>query len=1474
MYIEFDILLTFFCCVLLLGLVVIILLVRRPSHRRYEPAGQRTDATTAPDTTSDQERQLQAAEQLLETWIVQQRLRDEVHAQVVQLLQEDRTALQKQATTPAAQPDVAHFTRPGPVSFALKTATAVQPSGTTAPETAAPATSSTPEQPAPQMSDQAAPAEATPEVSATPHISRAEQFIQSVLALRTRLTLLFLGAFLLVVSALILVIFNWASFPPILQFALLAGVCGGFWGGGIWMTRQTELEQAGRGLQIVGGGLTPIVAFALCRPGLLDLGVRDTWLLISLLSLTVYLLSAWRLRQHLFAVAACLAAASSVLAALRFVDNTWLLSALLLVLTSYLPLSNLLSRRGAPDLAAAPAWVAHAGVPLTLLATLLLRAGALVSMEVLTATLWAGAVFYLLAVWLERRPRWAWVTALLIPTALLVTLETAGLERQWLPLALLLLLLPYLPLSHLLSRRGATELARAPYGVAHAGVPLTLLAALLLHLVYFLSMELLAANLWIGLGFYLLALGLERQPRWAWVTALLLPGALLVTLATTSLERQWLPLVLLLVLTAYLPLSQRLSQRGATELARAPYRVAHAGVPLTLLLALLLHLGNLLSLELLAVDLWIGVGFYLLSVWLERQPHWAWITAALIPGALVASLATSEMDWSWHGLALALLALAYLGGAWLLDPRHKWYALPGYAGTAVLTGLALVLALTDVAVTRWTFPVLILVGVGTVLAYHRGRLAWLTAEQRLTLATTGLLLAAALPAFWLLALLDLTNLSYAQRGLWLLPLAVGYFVGAYHWPGRLRRPYDWTLQTLGALTLFGVGGVVLPEPAFQAGGMALVTLIWIGQTLRRRRPGWAALALGHVLLTAGLYLPPLRVLENISIWLWAALGFTIVYAVGGTLLRQTSWRYWSWPGIGWAGLTGLATLQLLIIDLTVMGEVVPRHVLALFVLALLFGLMTWLWRLTWLGYPAALLLVPALLLLAWADFFIGWELTIGDYGYLLCGFTLGLALLGQGIRRVSHGSPGYAYPYEVVGFALLTLAPLPASVSPQYACLTWTAMMLLYGLATWRYQLPWLIAPAFVAMDMALLHGAGWLSPGGRPAEAGLLLLGAAWVQAWTGFWAYRQARAAGIPARKAQQSAPDQPGRIDARLVQVQTMALPSFTVAGLSSLGALTLASGDSTTLTIVALGLALLLALFGTLEQRVELAWSAVLLGALSMISLNRAVGLELEWGLAWGVLTASGLCLLGWGIAKLNQQVALHARVPGLAIWQQPLTAGPLIAGLGLSGLLLLRVVTTGELPALTFGLVNLALLLTTLSVRRHIITYAYGAGAALVGAGICQLYTWGFHDPQWYVVPAGIYLLALAEGLRHFQGQHQLSRMIEMGALMVLLGITLGQSLRTEGIESLSYGTWLCIESLLVLGYGMQRKLRVPFLGGILFFILGVLWLSIDPLLAANKWLLLGALGLLLVGVYVLLERRQERLLRTGRIWFERVSSWG
>ena len=177
-------------------------------------------------------------------------------------------------------------------------------------------------------------------------------------------------------------------------------------------------------------------------------------------------------------------------------------------------------------------------------------------------------------------------------------------------------------------------------------------------------------------------------------------------------------------------------------------------------------------------------------------------------------------------------------------------------------------------------------------------------------------------------------------------------------------------------------------------------------------------------------------------------------------------------------------------------------------------------------------------------------------------------------------------------------------------------------------------------------------------------------------------------------------------------------------------------------------------------------------------------------------------------------------------------------------------------------------------RRRSLDFAYAAGSAFVAAGLCQLYDWGFRQPQPYVIPSGLYLLALSAGLRRFQGRHQLSQVGEAAALVLLLGVTFGQSLAAGGLESQLYGAMLCVEALLVLGYGLLARLRVPFLGGAGFFVAGVLWLSVDPLLSANKWVLLGILGLVLVAVYVLLERRQEQLARAGRAWVERVSQWG
>lgn len=1061
-----------------------------------------------------------------------------------------------------------------------------------------------------------------------PKVPWSERIGAAILSLRTRQTLLFLGSFLLVISALILIVFNWASFPPILQFALLAGVCAGFWGGGAWLARSPGLARAGAGLEIVGGVLVPIVAFSLSRPGLLDLAPRGAWLLTSAASLLVYLLASWRQRRLFFVVAASLSAANAVLASLGPIESQWLPLALVLALACYLPLVAWLRRR-APDLARGPEWVAHAGVPGALVAAVLaLDAGAL-SASALAAALWAGAGFYLLAARLDRRLPWSWAAAAL-------------------PLA---------------------------------GLPLTL-------------------------------------------------------------------------------------------------RALDASAP-------------------------------------------------------------------WWGVAPAVLALAYLGLALALESRARRDVSQCYVGAAGLALMALAPLSASPQSARWTLPLLLLGALALTLAYHRGRLAWLSEPSRLSAATLGLIIGGLLLPAWALALLDLTALTVSQHALALLPLAGLYAVGGYAWPGRLRRSYDLSLQLLGIVLAVLAGTATLAGSDMRAIGMVALTAFWALQIALRRHWVWAAAALGNALLAASLLVARVDAVFTPDHWIALALGFAASYLLGGAILRGSRWRFVSWPALGWGALVGSGALLAILLGILDSDQVLARHVAATLVLAATIALAGRLWRAAWTGYLVAALLALAAMLAATRGFFTAWQPAAADYAYVLCALTLGMLLVGQGLRRLSLA---YAYPYEVAGYALLMLAPLPAAESYSHSALTWAAMALLYALAIRLYRLRWAAAPALLAADLALLNTSAWLAPSGRPAGAGALLLAAAWAQGLIGLWSARRAKAVG-----------------SAWLERLQ----PGYVVAALSGLGALLIAASASDVLALVALGLFALLALTSTIHRRAEGAWGALALLALGLGSLHVFWDTGLPWSLAWGVAEALALCLVGWLLETIKR-----SHVQMFSAWRTPLWLGPLLAGAGLSAALLAAAPLAGSLPPLTFGVATLGLLLATLAVRRRSLDFAYAAGSAFVAAGLCQLYDWGFRQPQPYVIPSGLYLLALSAGLRRFQGRHQLSQVGEAAALVLLLGVTFGQSLAAGGLESQLYGAMLCVEALLVLGYGLLARLRVPFLGGAGFFVAGVLWLSVDPLLSANKWVLLGILGLVLVAVYVLLERRQEQLARAGRAWVERVSQWG
>src|SRR5262249_17808400 len=141
-------------------------------------------------------------------------------------------------------------------------------------------------------------------------------------------------------------------------------------------------------------------------------------------------LAAWRLRHVAYVVACCLAVASAVLAALSFGDVQWLPVALLVTLAAYLPLALWLRQR-APELAAGPAWVAHIGLPIALLWSLLWYADGPIGDGTLAVTFFAAAAFYLLAAGLERRTLWGWAVAALLLPGLLTGLNALDADALW-----------------------------------------------------------------------------------------------------------------------------------------------------------------------------------------------------------------------------------------------------------------------------------------------------------------------------------------------------------------------------------------------------------------------------------------------------------------------------------------------------------------------------------------------------------------------------------------------------------------------------------------------------------------------------------------------------------------------------------------------------------------------------------------------------------------------------------------------------------------------------------------------------------------------------------------------------------------------------------------------------------------------------------------------------------------------------------
>jgi hypothetical protein len=286
-----------------------------------------------------------------------------------------------------------------------------------------------------------------------------------------------------------------------------------------------------------------------------------------------------------------------------------------------------------------------------------------------------------------------------------------------------------------------------------------------------------------------------------------------------------------------------------------------------------------------------------------------------------------------------------------------------------------------------------------------------------------------------------------------------------------------------------------------------------------------------------------------------------------------------------------------------------------------------------------------------------------------------------------------------------------------------------------------------------------------------------------------------------------------------------------------------------------------------------------------------------GLAWaGAETTGypiGLALLALGYGLLGY--AIHAtwhNVQRARIWFKPLewsawglSATGLLwalgAGLDVAGLMvrtLLGCAVTfadyaSQVRMWMWVLAITGLLYLSTAIVRRWYTLGYGSVGLLLGAWALW---WRFFVDmpsfQWYAVPAGLYLLGI--GWSEWRHGHQaLARWIDRAGMLAWLGTAWWQSLPREMTDGWLYALIMGAEALLLVWWGSARRMKRFLYAGAVAVALDAVTQSIEPLLSANRWIVFGIAGALLVSLAILVERKLEAIRELSAEMRMRLEGW-
>ncbi len=939
----------------------------------------------------------------------------------------------------------------------------------------------------------------------------------------------------------------------------------------------------------------------------------------------------------------------------------------------------------------------------------------------------------------------------------------------------------------------------------------------------------------------------------------------------------------LLALRPRWPLAPRVWRLYRRPLLVAGWAVSGGTVVLALLRNLVLLGGGRVRETWAVIGLLIIVGLYALSARLFRRPLFVWLAAVLvvIPWTLL-----THLGWFFlpHPLRLPQYALAWLVLAWLqvglglgLEARGaRPYGLPLRVVAHLLAPFGLLWSLAD--------PPTASIGWGLGVAFYA--VSTLVDHRRMpgqARAARFLYPTALLTPAWTVYLMIrfAPTAQHHHFGLLLLAFGpLGLLIGRL-----LRRihPADALPTYLAAYGAVLVGTLLVAHLRPWLIGVLLFDAVLAAiSAWLHAEPLWGYPATAFPIVSLMLALTEFRVDPNRHGWPLIALGAAYLLIAHG-LRRARRERY---------------AIPLMAVAYIAVALGLPpssRDQVGAFWgyggAAVVYALSA-----VWLRQP--LLLTPALLLAAvpYGVALVRSSVAPADYGLgLWPGIALVLVVAHLLDRRLGAprdfpwgvptrwpralGERWFTWaglPFYAVGYLAAVVAVVLSLVlgDTLRVAATLGLAALAYAQATWRFRLRgWLLAAATAAQlaCLALIHrqvGLVW------PARAALAFLP---VTAATALVALLIQRWLGEGS----------PWRGWRALVAGWSRPLYLLLMADLAlGQGAAFAEAGPG---GLVSLGHALIVALLASAWMLGPATYAAMALGVLALFQRLTASHAPLERWLEALALLALGYGVVGYGLRYLSRRRA--ALPPRLRLWAEPLayggfsltTATLLWAGLwGGTRVLWLTFLVLIEQPLLTAAQVPVVQMVITVSALAGLTYLAvalverwrwlgYGAVALLLVAYNLELLLFlGQREVQGYAVPAGLYLLGIGY-LEWREGHRPLARWVDRTALLLLFGSAFWQSLVMEG--GWRYALLMGGEGLGVAWWGSARRLRRFLYGGVSAVVLAVVGQLVEPLFSVNRWIVLGAVGLLLVGVATLVERRLEAVLQLSQELRERLERW-